>query len=178
MPSKSVLKDSNVIVVGTPQNNAMIKELNSDLYFKYSNNMSRIVSNEKLSIEHDYGKNIGTAQLLRSPYNDKRGMLVVTGASTNDTYLASTQINFQKNIQAYTGDAIVVDTNNTHYDYRFKKNKAIDQSLATKRTFSKNSQLILYLSLAFVVIILIGIGVFLTVRKQAGLNGGDKHDKK
>jgi len=121
-PHDNVLKNNNVIVVGTPENNSLIKELNSNLYFKYSPDYERIVSNEKLSIEKDYGKNIGTAQLLRSPFNDKKGMMVVTGASTNDVYLASTQINFQKNIQQYNGDAIVVDMNNAHYGYRFNKN--------------------------------------------------------
>jgi len=176
-PHDSVLKNSNVIVMGTPENNSLIKELNSKLYFKYSPDYERIVSNEKLSIEKDYGKNIGTAQLLRSPFNDKKGMMVVTGASTNDVYLASTQINFQKNIQQYNGDAIVVDMNNAHYGYRFKKNKAIDQSLAKKQTFNKNSQLIVYLGIALVVIILLGIGTLLVFRKQARLNGGGKHGK-
>ncbi|GEO58185.1 cellulose synthase [Companilactobacillus paralimentarius] len=178
MPSQSILKNSNVIVLGTPQNNPMIKKLNPNLYFKYSKSFNRIVSNEKLSIEKDYGKNIGTAQLMRSPYNDKRGMLVVTGSNAKDVYLASTQINFQKNIQQFTGDAIVVDMNNAHYGYRFKKNKAIDKSLENKRTFSKNSQLILYLGLALIVIILIGVGVILTARKQGHLNGGSKHGGK
>jgi hypothetical protein len=115
---------------------------------------------------------------MRSPYNDKRGMMVVTGINTKDVYLASTQINFQKNIQQFTGDAVVVDMNNAHYGYRFKKNKAIDKSLENKRTFSKNSQLILYLGLALIVIILIGVGVILTVRKQGRLNGGSKNDRK
>ncbi|WP_334351839.1 cellulose biosynthesis cyclic di-GMP-binding regulatory protein BcsB [Companilactobacillus sp. HBUAS56257] len=177
IPSNDVLKNSNVIVLGTPSNNKMIKTLNSHLYFKYSKQFDRIVSNEKLSIEKDYGKKIGTAQLIRSPYNDKRGMLVVTGVNSLDTYIASTQINFQKNIQQFNGDAIVVDMNNAHYGYRFKKNKAIDKSLENKRTFSKNSQLILYLGLAIVVILLIGMAVILTVRKQARLNGGEKDEK-
>ena len=176
-PHDNVLKNNNVIVVGTPENNSLIKELNSNLYFKYSPDYERIVSNEKLSIEKDYGKNIGTAQLLRSPFNDKKGMMVVTGASTNDVYLASTQINFQKNIQQYNGDAIVVDMNNAHYGYRFKKNKAIDQSLEKKQTFNKNSQLIVYLGIALVVVVLLGIGTFLIFRKQARLNGGGKHGK-
>ncbi|CAJ1181032.1 hypothetical protein CPR19088_GLDEOEPO_01475 [Companilactobacillus paralimentarius] len=178
IPSQSVLNNNNVIVVGTPQNNAMIKKLNPNLYFKYSSNFDRIVSNEKLSIEAGYGKNIGTVQLLRSPYNDKRGMLVVTGVTTKDTYLASTQIGFQKNIQGYTGDAIVTDLNNSHSGYRFKKDKAIDKSLAKKQTFTKNSQLILYLSLAIIVIIMIGIAVILTIRKQSRLNRGNKDGQK
>ncbi|MGQ2374670.1 cellulose biosynthesis cyclic di-GMP-binding regulatory protein BcsB [Companilactobacillus zhachilii] len=174
IPNKSVLRNNNVIVIGTPKNNPMIKSLNPNLYFKYSNKFDRIVSNEKLSIEKNYGKNIGTAQLLRSPYNDKRGMLVVTGVTSKDIYLASTQINFQNNVQEYTGDAIVVDMNNTHRGYRFKKDKAIDKSLATKQNFTKNSQLLVYLGLAIVIIIMIGVAVFLTIRKQAHLNGGSK----
>ncbi len=177
MPSKSVLRNKNVIVIGTPQNNPMIKKLNSKLYFKYSNDFSRIVSNEKLSIEHNYGKTIGTAQLLRSPYNDKRGMMVVTGANDDAVYLASTQINFQDNIQQYSGDGIVVDQNNTHYGYRFKKNKAIDKSLTAKQLISDNTQLIIYLILALIVILMIGIAVFLVMRKQGLMNGGRKNGK-
>lgn len=173
-PSKSVLRNSNVIVVGTPKTNSFIRTLNSKLYFKYSKNFDRIVSNEKLSIEKDYGKTIGTDQLLRSPYNDKKGLLVVTGPSSKATYFASTQINFQKNIQQYNGDAIIVDSNNAHYSYRFKKNKAIDKSLETKNFISRNSQLMIYLGFAIVVLIMIGVGVFLTIRKQGINNGGNK----
>lgn len=173
-PSKSVLRNSNVIVVGTPKTNSFIRTLNSKLYFKYSKNFDRIVSNEKLSIEKDYGKTIGTDQLLRSPYNDKKGLLVVTGPSSKATYFASTQINFQKNIQQYNGDAIIVDSNNAHYSYRFKKNKAIDKSLETKNFISRNSQLMIYLGFAIIVLIMIGVGVFLTIRKQGINNGGNK----
>jgi hypothetical protein len=64
--------------------------------------------------------------------------------------------------------------NNTHYGYRFKKDKAIDKSLEKKQTFKKNSQLMLYLGIAVIVIILIGVGAFLTFRKQSRLNGGKK----
>lgn len=177
IPSEKVLKDSNVIVVGTPDNNEFIKKINSKLYFKYSKDFTRFVSNEKLSIEKDYGKVIGTSQLLRSPYNDKEGLLVVTGPTSEATYLASTQINFQKNIQQYDGDAIVVDPNNAHYSYRFKKNKAIDKTLDRKNFINRNSQLLIYLGLAIVVIIMISVGVFLTVRKQAINNGGKKSEK-
>jgi len=132
--------NDNLIVLGTPSNNAMIKSLNKDLYFKYSDDYRGFVSNEKLSIEEDYGKTIGTAQLIRSPENSKKGILVLTGATPEASYLASTQLNFKKNIDQFTGDAIVVDQNNNHYSYRFKKNKYIDRNLEHKRTISNNSQ--------------------------------------
>lgn len=176
-PSKEVMANDNLIVLGTPTNNPLIKSLNKDLYFKYSDNFKRFVSNEKLSIEKDYGKTIGTAQLIRSPENDKKGMLIVTGATPEASYLASTQINFKKNIDQFTGDAIVVDQDNAHYSYRFKKNKYIDRGLEHKRIISKNSQLIIYLGIVFLAIVVIGFGVYLVFRKQAMLNGGPKDAK-
>lgn len=177
-PREKDLKDRNVIVVGTPQNNSLIRKLNANLYFQYDSRFQGIKSNEKLSIEKEYGKTIGTAQLLRSPYNHRRGMLVVTGKSSRAVYLASTQINFQKNIQQYTGDAIVVDQDNNHYGYRFKKNKFINQKLAQRRSFSKHSQLIIYLGLALLVLVIIGIAIFLTLRKQGLIGRHATNDKK
>jgi hypothetical protein len=37
-PSKEVMANDNLIVLGTPTNNPLIKSLNKDLYFKYSDN--------------------------------------------------------------------------------------------------------------------------------------------
>lgn len=176
-PSKQVLSNKNVIVLGTPENNSMIRGLNKNLYFKYSKNFERFVSNEKLSIEKDYGKTIGTAQLIRSPYNDKAGMMVVTGPSSKATYLATTQINFKKNIDQYTGDAIVVDENNTHYSYRFKKNQYIDAALEHQRVLSQNSQIIIYVAIAILIFAVMGWGLYLVLRKQAKLNGGNDDAK-
>ena len=174
-PSRNVLANQNVIVLGTPEDDAFIKKLNSKLYFRYDSAYKGFLSNEKLSLEKDYGETIGTAQLLRSPYNKKRGMLVVTGPTDEALYLASTQIEMQKVIQQYNGDAIVVDPNNVHYGYRFKKNKAIDQDLAVKRQFDQKSQLLLYLGFAFLAIVLIGVSLFLVVRKQGTLRHEGRH---
>ncbi|WP_420849473.1 cellulose biosynthesis cyclic di-GMP-binding regulatory protein BcsB [Pediococcus stilesii] len=176
-PSDQTLSNKNVIVLGTPDNNAMIRTLNKNLYFKYNSNLSRFVSNEKLSIEKDYGKSIGTAQLIRSPYNDKAGMLVVTGPSSKASYLATTQLNFKKNIDQYSGDAIVVDEDNTHYSYRFKKNKYIDAGLEHKRMLSKNSQIIIYVGIAVLIFAVMGLGLYLILKKQAKLNGGNEYAK-
>lgn len=176
-PQTDVMADDNLIVLGTPSNNPLIKTLNKDLYFKYSDDYRGFVSNEKLSIEEDYGKTIGTAQLIRSPENSKKGILVLTGATPEASYLASTQINFKKNIDQFTGDAIVVDQNNTHYSYRFKKNKYIDPNLERKRIISKNNQLIIYLGIIFLAMIVIGLAVYLVFRKQAILNGDYKDEK-
>lgn len=166
-PSQSVLKTSQVIAFGTPTQNEFIKRLNHKLYFKYGKGQQGFVSNEKLSIERTYGENIGTAQLLRSPYNAKTGLLVVTAKQSSDVYRASTQLNYQRNIAQYSGDAIVVDHDNNHYNYRFKKHKSVTADNVTAKTvLSKNSQLVVYLGIALVGLILIGLAAFLILRKH------------
>ena len=165
-PSKLVLKNDNVIAFGTPRQNTFIKQLNSKLYFQYGRGDYGFVSNEKLSIEHHYGQNIGTAQLLRSPYNARSGLLVVTAGKSADVYRASTQLDFQRNIQQYTGDAIVVDHDNNHDDYRFKKKKSVDDGESVKTVLIKNSQLVVYLGIALVTIMVIALTAFLILRKN------------
>jgi len=174
-PRQSVLKNDNVIAFGTPQQNAFIKHLNSKLYFKYGQGDHGFVSNEKLSIERQYGQTIGTAQLLRSPYNARAGLLVVTAGKSADVYRASTQINFQRNIEQYSGDAIVVDHDNNHDDYRFKKKKSIDDQTSVKTVLSRNSQLVVYLGIALAAIAVIAVSAFLILRKNGLMARGGRH---
>ena len=178
-PDKAVMTDANVIAFGTPRQNSLIHRLNHHLYFKYNSAETGFLSNEKLSIEQQYGQTIGSAQLLRSPYNAKKGLLVVTGAHDTGAYLASTQINYQRNIAQYTGDAIVVDPDNNHYGYRFKKNKLIDTTLNTKQEVSRHSQQLLYLGLALIMIVVVMIALLLLLWKHGSLRRrrkGARHD--
>ncbi|MFD1671498.1 cellulose biosynthesis cyclic di-GMP-binding regulatory protein BcsB [Agrilactobacillus yilanensis] len=171
-PSKKVLENSSVIVFGTPKANHFIQTLNDKLYFKYNKTYTHFLSNEKLSIESNYGKTIGTNQLLRSPYNAEKALLVVTAAKVKDVYLAATQINYQKNIQNYTtADAIVVDQDNNHMSYRFKKHKATNQKQSVRQTITKHSQLIIYLVVALMILVILGFAIFMMLKK----NGFLKH---
>ncbi len=176
-PSQTVLKSANVIAFGTPKQNALIRDLNEHLYFQYNRKFTGFVSNEKLSIESQYGQNLGTAQLLRSPYHRQAGLLVVTGAHPADVYRASTQLNFQRNIAQYHGDAIVVDRDNNHYDYRFKKHAALDERVTTKTAVQKKSHLMIYLGLALLVVLIIMLAGFLVARKSGLMERKGRHDE-
>lgn len=153
-PKKDILSSHNLIIFGTPQDNEMIKTLNDKLYFNYNKDFTQLISNEKLSIEKDYGKQIGTAQLLFSPYNSQASALVLTGAKSQSVFLASTQVNTEKNVSIYKGDAIVVDNNYRRYDYRFKKkaSNAVNQTLGQRVV--EQQQLLIYF-----VIFLLGVGI-------------------
>lgn len=174
-PAKSVQQNQNIIAFGTPHDNQYLRQLNSQLFFQYDQSYQRFISNEKLSIERDFGKQMGTAQLLRSQANDKLGILALTGPTELGVYLASTQINYQRNIEQYSGDAIVVDQDNQHYSYRFKKQANTAEKTSVAKKMQENSHLLIYLGLALLVILVIGITLFLLLRKH-GLAGGGKHE--
>ncbi|WP_236008257.1 cellulose biosynthesis cyclic di-GMP-binding regulatory protein BcsB [Levilactobacillus andaensis] len=175
-PKQAILKRSNVIAFGTPTQNSLIAKLNSKLYFKFNRAQTGFISNEKLSIEQRYGQTLGTAQLLRSPFNTKRGLLVVTGVQPNQAYLASTQLNTQKNIAQYAGDAIVVDQNNQHLGYRFKKNKLIDTRVNRQQQIDRHAQLLIYLGIALGVVVIVLVAVLLLLRHYHLLGKGPRHD--
>ncbi|MDG0794381.1 cellulose biosynthesis cyclic di-GMP-binding regulatory protein BcsB [Cohnella ginsengisoli] len=61
------LKDRNVIAIGSYADNPVIRDANKSLYFKYNAAGTGFVSNEKMSIDEEYGKRIGSLQLIVSP---------------------------------------------------------------------------------------------------------------
>lgn len=177
-PKKNSIINSNIIAFGTPKQNNFIRKLNNHLYFKYNSNLSGFVSNEKMSIENNYGKNIGTDQLLRSIYNSERGILIITGSSDLDTYLAATQINSQNNINQYSDmDAIVVDRDNNHYSYRFKKDKAIKHNNSLKGVIVSNRHLIIYLLTAILVMVVIIVSMLMLFKKYKWIIKGGKRNE-
>ncbi|GAX03647.1 cellulose synthase [Secundilactobacillus pentosiphilus] len=177
-PSTAVLAQSNVMVFGTPANTPLVKALNRDLYFKYNPDFTGLKSNEKLSLEDQYAKRIGTAQLLRSPFNRYRGLLVVTGAHDDSVYRASTQLNRQVKLEQYShADAIVVDENNQHYSYRFKKQKLLKKA-SLKSKFQQHGQFWTYMGLAVAAIAFFGF-VAISILWHNGLlkRRGDDDEK-
>lgn len=156
VPSVAVMGQSNMIVFGAPKQTPLIKKLNNRLYFKFNPAFTGFKSNEKLSLEDDYAQGIGTAQLLRSPYDRHRGLLVVTGANDDAVYRASTQLNRQANLAQYrNADTIVVDENNQHFSYRFKKNKQL-RATSLSSVVHKHSRFWQFLGIAIVVIFFFG----------------------
>lgn len=114
------LKNNNIIAIGSYKDNKVIRDNNDKLYFRYSKDGSTILSNEKISIDEQYGAEIGTLQLLESPYENGRGFMAVTGVSTEDMYLVSKLIASDKDKWKVYGDGVTADKDGNVSAYRFK----------------------------------------------------------
>ncbi|MDT2012261.1 cellulose biosynthesis cyclic di-GMP-binding regulatory protein BcsB [Carnobacterium divergens] len=169
--TKADLKNYNLILMGSPKDNPVIKSLNKELYFQYDKVGNGFVSNEKLSIESDYGKQIGTGQLIHSPYNEGSGALILTGATSESVYLASKEMASQTSVSKHSGDAFVIDKDKNSYAYRFKKSEDIGEKKTFVEKVQKNSTITIYLLAVTLVGISVIVGLFLAFRKNRKMKG-------
>lgn len=139
----STLTANNLIVLGSYQDNTIIKDLNNKLYFRYDDKGERLVSNEKQSIESQYGTEIGSGQLIHSPYEEGKGILALTSADTRGVYLGARELANQETISQHPGDAFIVDKDGKVSSFRFKKELAQDET--TSKKIANNSLLLTYL---------------------------------
>ncbi|WP_242821439.1 cellulose biosynthesis cyclic di-GMP-binding regulatory protein BcsB [Weissella koreensis] len=161
-PNKTQLANSSIITFGTPKDNQFIRNSNNDLYFKFDHHFKNIVSNEKMSLESNYSRKIGTAQLLRSPYNQKRSILILTAIHEQDVAMAANTVSSQSGLSQVDGDAIVIDRDNQQKTYRFKKDIAADAKLDLDLRLKRNQKLIVYL-VVFTLILISLIGVIIVI---------------
>ena len=163
--SKRDLGSHNLIILGTPKDNTVVKNMNKDLYFTYNNSLSTFVSNEKLSIEPEYGKTLGTAQLMFSPFNSDLTALVLTSPSAEGVYLASTQLNSQKSVAIYKGDLIAVDSNYRRYDYRFKQEASHEKKNSLTSQIENNLNVFVYGLILLIVLAIVATSIYFISRK-------------
>lgn len=140
----NTLKANNLIVLGSYQDNTVVKDLNTKLFFRYDDKGERLVSNEKISIESQYGTEIGSGQLIFSPYEEGKGILVLTGATSRGVYLSAQKLSSQEKISQHPEDGFIVDKDGTVNSFRFKKELA-KESDSTSAKLANNSLLVTYL---------------------------------
>ncbi|AEO05531.1 cellulose biosynthesis cyclic di-GMP-binding regulatory protein BcsB [Listeria monocytogenes] len=158
---KKPKEESNVIAVGTMNNNPVIKNANDDLYFQYNKTGDYFLSNEKISIEKNYGKQLGSVQLITS---DGVPILAVTGPGAKQTELGSDLIATKANLAKIYGDGAIVDTDNTIHSYRFKK-EADTQEESFGSKISNNKEVTVFGAFALLSVVILVVAVLLILRK-------------
>ncbi|OAB43362.1 cellulose biosynthesis cyclic di-GMP-binding regulatory protein BcsB [Paenibacillus glacialis] len=167
---ESDLSDRNIIAIGTYQNNKVIREHNNSLYFQYGADGTGFKSNEKVSIDVDYGKRMGTLQLLQSPYESGHGFMAVTGASSEYYYLASKLVAIQGGIWKIYGDGVTTDKDSNIHSYRFKKEVSPEQSTFLDNVVQRGD-ILGYMVASILVLLLVLVSLILIIRKYKSRGG-------
>lgn len=157
------LQDKNVIAVGTPSNNAVIKALNGDLFFQFNDDGVGIRSNEKLLLDPTYAASIATAQMIKSPYSTLRNaILVIASTNKSDLDYALDYFGDSSKVWALYGDGFVADSDEI-FEYRFKEDNAQQEEETTTLAERTDVLNLIYVGAA-VLIILAAATVFIVLR--------------
>ncbi|MFE5322814.1 cellulose biosynthesis cyclic di-GMP-binding regulatory protein BcsB [Paenibacillus sp. NPDC056579] len=167
------LKARQVIAIGSYRDNKIIRDNNDKLYFKYDPNGGGFVSNEKMSIDADYGKRIGTLQLIDSPYEAGSGLLAVTGSGAEYTYLASKMLAVEGTLWKVFGDGVVADKDGNVQAFRFKK-QAEPEGPSTIGNILERRDVLGFMVAVILVIVLVLVSLILMVRKYRKKRGKEQ----
>ncbi|MHC1749263.1 MAG: cellulose biosynthesis cyclic di-GMP-binding regulatory protein BcsB [Cellulosilyticaceae bacterium] len=158
-------KEKNIIAIGTFNQNEFIKNLNPKLFFKFNSTGETLVSNEKIEIDKEYGKELGTLQFLRSPYNYEKGVMVVTGANGIAVVDASINISKEDKLWKLYGDGMIVDSEGNIKNYRFKKEN--DKEIPVIEEVLRRKDISLFLISSILVIALVISIIGFIIRKYS-----------
>jgi len=169
------LQNNNIIAIGSFKNNKIIREHNDQLFFRYNADGSTIQSNEKMSIDTEYGTRIGTLQLLESPFKAGLGMLAVTASDSENTYLASKLIASEAEKWKVYGDGVVTDKDGNVKAFRFKKISGGEKDTVLQQ-ITERSDVLGFTIAVILVLTLVLLSLILLLRKHMKKRGGDKRD--
>lgn len=153
----------NIILLGTPNEIKYIKKINSNLLFKYDNNFSYFISNEKRILLKNFSKTLSSIQLIESPLNKNYCMLVVTAPDKNNLLNTIKYITISKCASSIIGNASLVDNEGkiiNHYFTLKNSGKSILEKLDVGGTNIR-----IFIVYFIVVMILLTVSIILYFRK-------------
>lgn len=102
------LKAKNLIIIGTPNNNNLIKKINNQLYIKFDKDFKQFVSNEKITLLNDYNNELSSLQLLKSPFDESKKALIVTATKDEGLSWAKEFLTDLELVTRLKGNAVVI----------------------------------------------------------------------
>ncbi|MEK8126494.1 cellulose biosynthesis cyclic di-GMP-binding regulatory protein BcsB [Paenibacillus filicis] len=160
-----VLKGRQIIAIGSYKDNKVIRDNNDKLYFRYDPSGGGFLSNEKMSIDADYGKRIGSLQLIDSPYDKGYGLLAITGSGQEYAYLASKLIATEGTLWKVFGDGVVTDKDGKTQAFRFKKLTEPEPSSVLGDVLARKD-VVSFTIAAVLVLVLVLVSLILMIRKH------------
>lgn len=127
--------DRHIVVIGTARSNALIKQMNGALYFRFTEDGSAVASNDMLILDSAYAATVGTVQLLASPYAQGRSILMVSAPAEEGLNALIDRISEEEKRWSLAREAVLVDGRGRATSYQFTV--AAVQTEAQKPTFTE-----------------------------------------
>lgn len=168
-------KDCNIIVIGSYNNCSLIRSLNDRLAFKYNEDGTEFIGNDKLVLSENYCDRIGALQLFHSEYSAGRSIMVVGGI--NDTTLGYIRdfMSLDENVWKLSGDTVLIDGDGEIRPYVFLEDAGRGVKPGIKEFIMANKDSVIFTITATSAMLMLLLGcIFILLR----IYGRSKENKK
>ncbi|WXR62951.1 cellulose biosynthesis cyclic di-GMP-binding regulatory protein BcsB [Peptostreptococcaceae bacterium AGR-M142] len=155
-------KDSNYILISSPDKDNLIKEYNNNLNIKFSEDFKHFVSDEKAKVIINEANTVLAMQIKKSHLNKDKSILYIT--STDSSYLDYIyELTNEENLNPMQGDVILLSddgiVDSFYYDKKIEEEKEVERSNQQRskqfRISGRTMAILITLFIFFVVISLI-----------------------
>lgn len=168
--------DHNIVLIGMPSTNSLLRQVNDKLFFQFSASMDSVLSNDKIILDEGYASEVGSVQLLQSPYAQDRALLVLSAPAEQGIDALIDRISEDEKRWDLTKEAVLVDGHGKANAYQFTQSVAVANE--EKPTFTsvlvenREPMLFMLVGLGCMFLVLLGT-IIVLVRIRA--NAQDKH---
>lgn len=150
----------NTILIGRIDANPLAAEENEKLYFRFSDDQSTLLSNEKLLIDPAYGTRLGTVQLIAA--GDGHATLVLSAVRDEEVGYAASYLGDAGRASSLSGDAYIASSTGIQ-QFKFSEDNAKTPSLY-EQLMQEKAMLRVVLIGGGVAVILVVAAVMLLIR--------------
>lgn len=156
-------KNSNLLVIGTPSNNSLIKDMNGSLNLKFNKDYSGYEANEKIKFVGDFSSQIASMQLIKSPYNKDKNAMVISAINSKYLNLVTPYLSSLEITKSLKGDTIVLGENSYMEELSYNIKEESEEKVSNNKGITKQS--IYFIIIAVFLFIAIGTSIVLLLKK-------------
>lgn len=159
-------KSKNLIIIGTPSNNKVIKDINKDLNIKFNKEFSGYENNDDIVFIDKMSSEVASIQLIASPYSNDKDAMVISSTNMNDLNLAKEFITKIDNMKSLKGDTVVLYKNGYIEDLHYNSDLEIEDEKESVFKFTLQGKVFAMVSIFLLITVIISIALLVIRRKK------------
>lgn len=153
---------TNLIMIGTYEDNPAIVALNDKLSFQYAQNGDQFVSNAQLILSDEYARDLCVLQLIQSPYSSDCAVLIASGTEQDEIERMGEFLSDKENKQSLSGDAFLIAGDQSTKSFTFLR-EIRGEELTITDQIEKNKTAIIYTVVSSAAMLILFFAIILII---------------
>ena len=151
-------KNDNLIIVGTPSSNSIIKDINKDLNLKFNKNYNGFEGNDKIKFVGEFSSDVASIQLIDSPYSKDKSAMVIASTDIADLSLSAKYLSDLGLTKSLKGDTIVIGRDGYVKDLNYNaKEQTIKEELKEDKKMSNQTKMFILVAVFLLATVIISL---------------------